>query len=72
LENYVNIKKKIVTMSKHAIICINDHQCEKIAYDMNFIGHSISRISSQSLQSDSDLYIDESFLKCSATSEVIF
>ncbi|MEG8098886.1 UDP-N-acetylmuramoyl-L-alanine--D-glutamate ligase [Candidatus Liberibacter brunswickensis] len=72
LENYVNIKKKIVTMSKHSVVCTHDDQCKKIARDMKLIGHSISRISSELISLDSDLYIDEFLLKCSSTSEIIF
>ncbi|CAL9915144.1 UDP-N-acetylmuramoylalanine--D-glutamate ligase [Candidatus Liberibacter solanacearum] len=72
LENYARIKKKLVAKSQHAVICMNDDLCKTVASDMATAGHSMTRISSQPMPSDSDFYIDGSHIKCSSTSKTIF
>ncbi|MBA5724056.1 UDP-N-acetylmuramoyl-L-alanine--D-glutamate ligase [Liberibacter sp. Z1] len=71
LERYAAIKQRLVMMSRHAVVCMNDSLCEGIASNIVAAGHEITRISSQPTSSDMELYIDGSYLKSCETSNVL-
>ncbi|MBL0849035.1 MAG: UDP-N-acetylmuramoyl-L-alanine--D-glutamate ligase [Candidatus Liberibacter ctenarytainae] len=70
LENYIAIKKKIVTQSQHAVLCLNDCFTRQIASDLAKIRHSMTLISPHKILKQ-DLSVERSCMQFSSTSEVI-